>query len=104
MARSWSAPCSGGPGGSSTMSISADQHPFVRIAIRSDANVLITGPTGSGKTFLARSIHQQSARRQKPFITVNLASLHEGTLESELFGHERGAFTGAENRRVGRLE
>jgi DNA-binding NtrC family response regulator len=75
-----------------------------RLASRGDATVLITGPTGSGKTCLARSIHDQSARRGKPFITVNLASLHEGTFESELFGHEKGAFTGAETRRIGKLE
>jgi DNA-binding NtrC family response regulator len=76
----------------------------LKIACRSEATVLITGPTGSGKTCLARRIHDESARRGKPFITVNLASLHEGTIESELFGHERGAFTGADSRRVGRLE
>lgn len=76
----------------------------VRIALRSDANVLITGPTGSGKTCLARRIHDQSARRGRPFVAINLATLHEGTFESELFGHERGAFTGADQRRIGRLE
>jgi DNA-binding NtrC family response regulator len=74
------------------------------LAARGTATVLITGPTGSGKTCLAKSIHQQSVRRAKPFVTVNLASLHEGTFESELFGHERGAFTGADFRRVGKLE
>jgi DNA-binding NtrC family response regulator len=74
------------------------------LAARGSATVLITGPTGSGKTCLARSIHSQSTRRGKPFVTVNLASLHEGTFESELFGHERGAFTGADYRRVGKLE
>ncbi len=74
------------------------------IACRSDATVLISGPTGSGKTRLARKIHEQSERKLRPFVTVNLASLHEGTLESELFGHERGAFTGADQRRVGRIE
>jgi DNA-binding NtrC family response regulator len=78
--------------------------PKFRIACESEANVLITGPTGSGKTLLARRIHQQSCRRDRPFIVVNLAALHEGTLESELFGHEKGAFTGAEQRRIGRLE
>jgi DNA-binding NtrC family response regulator len=74
------------------------------IACRSDANVLIAGPTGSGKTMLARRIHEQSKRKSKPFISVNVATLHEGTFESELFGHERGAFTGADQRRQGRLE
>jgi DNA-binding NtrC family response regulator len=76
----------------------------VGIACRSDVTVLITGPTGSGKTRLAKWIHDRSKRRDRPFVTVNLASLHEGTLESALFGHERGAFTGAHQRRVGRLE
>lgn len=74
------------------------------LAARSLAPVLITGPTGSGKTSIARRIHEQGARRLKPFVVVNLASLHEGTFESELFGHERGAFTGADLRRTGRLE
>ncbi|HLE01806.1 MAG TPA: sigma-54 dependent transcriptional regulator [Bdellovibrionota bacterium] len=83
---------------------STELEKLVQIARRSNANVLITGPTGSGKTHLARKIHEQSERKLKPFISVNLASLHEGTLESELFGHERGAFTGAEQKRVGRLE
>lgn len=75
-----------------------------RIACESEATVLITGPTGSGKTRLAKQIHQGGRRRNGPFVTVNLATLHEGVLESELFGHERGAFTGADQRRVGRLE
>jgi hypothetical protein len=75
-----------------------------KMAQRSDATLMITGPTGTGKTSLARQIHLASERRNKPFIVVNLASLHEGTIESELFGHERGAFTGADQRRVGRLE
>lgn len=74
------------------------------IACRSDTTVLITGPTGSGKTRLAQEIHSRSARKAAPFITINLATLHEGVLESELFGHERGAFTGADHRRPGRLE
>jgi len=74
------------------------------LATRSNATVLLTGPTGAGKTALARRIHDQSSRRAMPFVTVNLACVHEGTLESELFGHERGSFTGAEQRRTGRLE
>jgi DNA-binding NtrC family response regulator len=75
-----------------------------RIACKSDSTVLLTGPTGSGKTSLAREIHLSSGRRQKPFVGVNLASIHAGTIESELFGHERGAFTGADRQRVGKLE
>lgn len=76
----------------------------IQLACKSDAIVLITGPTGAGKTMLAQLIHENSSRAKKPFIKVNLATLHEGTFESELFGHERGAFTGADQRRMGRLE
>lgn len=74
------------------------------LACRSDAAVLITGPTGVGKSHLAKKIHDKSRRKQRPFIAVNLATLHEGTFESELFGHEKGAFTGADQRRIGRFE
>lgn len=78
--------------------------PSVSLAIRSRTTVLINGPTGSGKSILARWIHEQSERARAPFVTINLATVHEGTVESELFGHERGAFTGADQRRIGRLE
>lgn len=81
-----------------------EQTRLIEMGCRSDVNVLITGATGTGKTRLAEEIHRKGSRRNGPFVVVNLASLHEGTLESELFGHERGAFTGAEFRRVGRLE
>lgn len=77
---------------------------MTELAKRSDATTLILGETGTGKTRLARELHESGPRRAKPFVTVNLATLHEGTLESELFGHERGAFTGADQRRIGRLE
>lgn len=75
-----------------------------QLACRCDASVLITGPTGVGKTRLARLIHDRSQRTGRSFVEVNLASLHDGTFESELFGHERGSFTGADHRRSGRLE
>jgi len=71
---------------------------------RSEATVLITGESGTGKERLARRVHDNSQRAHAPFVAVHVAALAEGVLESELFGHERGAFTGAERRHAGRFE
>jgi two-component system response regulator FlrC len=70
----------------------------------SDASILITGESGVGKEVIARYVHQKSRRASKPFISVNCAAIPENLLESELFGHEKGAFTGALARRIGKFE
>jgi DNA-binding NtrC family response regulator len=87
-------------------SSAAMQPAFTAIAhaCASDAPVLITGPTGIGKSLTAQVVHLHSARQQGPFITLSCASLPESLLEAELFGHEKGSFTGAQQTRVGHLD
>jgi two-component system nitrogen regulation response regulator GlnG len=70
----------------------------------SNATVLINGESGTGKELVAQALHQHSARASQPFLALNMAAIPRDLLESELFGHERGAFTGAQNRRAGRFE
>jgi len=76
----------------------------IALVAPSDASILITGESGTGKEVVARLIHAASTRRDKTFIAVNCGALTEGLIEAELFGHERGAFTGAERRRDGRFK
>jgi transcriptional regulator with GAF, ATPase, and Fis domain len=76
----------------------------VEMAAPSSASVLITGETGSGKEIVARTLHRLSPRAEKPFVAINCSAIPESLMESEIFGHERGAFTGASDRRLGCFE
>ncbi len=82
----------------------ADAIAFADQVAKSEASIFITGESGTGKEVMARHVHRKSNRADKPFISVNCAAIPENLLESELFGHEKGSFTGAVARRIGKFE
>ncbi len=73
-------------------------------AVQTNISVSISGETGTGKELVAKAIHYNSKRKNKPFVAVNIAAIPRDLIESELFGHEKGAFTGAITRRIGKFE
>ena len=77
---------------------------IIEQAAPTSATILITGESGTGKELAARAVHRQSLRKNQPFVSINCAAIPEGLMESELFGHERGAFTGADKKRKGKFE
>lgn len=77
---------------------------LIEKSLKTNITVSITGETGTGKELVAKAIHYNSARKQKPLVAVNIAAIPKELIESELFGHEKGAFTGASTRRIGKFE